>query len=65
VEKLPRLPDQSHMKNWLECIRSRKAPIADIEAGYRHSVACCMAAEAYFSGKRMTYNEKTMELIPG
>ncbi len=65
TEKLPRLPDQSHMKNWLECIRSRKAPAADIEAGYRHSVACCMAAEAFFTGRRMVYNEKTMELMPG
>jgi hypothetical protein len=65
TQKLPAPPDQSHMKNWLECIRSRKPPVADIEAGYRHSVACCMAAEAFFTGKRMVYNGKTMELMLG
>ncbi|MDD4871458.1 MAG: Gfo/Idh/MocA family oxidoreductase [Kiritimatiellae bacterium] len=64
-QPLPKLLGDSHMKNWLECMRSRKAPTADIEAGYAHSVACCMAAEAYFSGKRMVYDHNTMELKAG
>ena len=29
----------AHMRNWMECIRSRKEPKAPIEAGYNHSVA--------------------------
>jgi hypothetical protein len=44
------------MKNWLECLRSRKAPNAPIEAGYDHSVAAIIADEAYVRGARMVYD---------
>ncbi len=30
------------MRNWMECVRSRKQPNASIEAGYSHSIALCM-----------------------
>ena len=29
----------AHMRNWMECIRSRKQPNAPVEAGYNHSIA--------------------------
>jgi predicted dehydrogenase len=47
----------AHMRNWLECVRSRKSPIADIEAGYYHSVALCMTIAALQSGKRATFDD--------
>ena len=37
---------EAHVKNFLECVRSRQQPIAPIEAGYAHSVAVLMADEA-------------------
>ena len=37
-------PSVSHMENWLECLRSRQRPNADIEFGYQHVVATVMAA---------------------
>ncbi len=45
-----------HMKNWFECLRSRKQPHATIDDGYNHSVACIMADEAYVRGERMIYD---------
>jgi predicted dehydrogenase len=48
--RLPDLESTPHMKNWLECLRSRKVPNAPIEAGYAHSVAAIMADEAYVRG---------------
>ena len=30
----------AHMRNWMECVRSRKATNADVRAGYNHSIAC-------------------------
>src|SRR6185436_11230708 len=36
----------AHMRNWMECVRSRKTPNADIHAAYNHSVALCMTIAA-------------------
>lgn len=55
----------AHMKNWMQCIRTRKAPVADIEAGYSHSIALCMAIAALHSGKRAKFDEKTQEVVLG
>ena len=40
-------PDQNHMANWIDCIRSRKTPNASVEIGYRSAVAAHMANLAY------------------
>jgi predicted dehydrogenase len=34
--------DDQHIRNWIECIRSRKPTMAPIEAGYAHSVAAVL-----------------------
>ena len=47
-----------HMANWLDCVR-RGDPggvYCSAEAGYSHAVACIMASEAYWSGRRMLYD---------
>jgi predicted dehydrogenase len=49
----------SHMTNWLECLRSRQQPNATVQNGFSHSVACMMATEAYWSGKRIYFDPKT------
>lgn len=51
-----------HMANWLECMRSRKRPHATVQDGFAHSVACMMAAEAYWSGKKV-YWDAANEMI--
>ena len=55
----------AHMRNWLECLRSRKQPNAPIEAGYQHSIACIMANAAYRTGQRVTFDEKKQEVMAG
>ncbi len=54
-----------HMKNFLDCVRSRKEPIAPIEAGYAHSVATIMADEALTTGRRMVYDAAKREVRAG
>ena len=54
-----------HMKNWFECLRSRKRPDATIDDGYNHSVACIMADEAYIRGKRMAYDPARRRIYEG
>jgi predicted dehydrogenase len=46
--------DQNHMANWIDCIRSRKAPNAPVEIGYRSAVAAHMANMAYRRKERIT-----------
>jgi predicted dehydrogenase len=55
----------AHMKNWLECLRSRKQPNAPVEAGYQHSIATIMANAAVHTGQRVTFDEKTQEVMAG
>ena len=55
----------AHVRNWMECVRSRKKPNADIYAGYNHAVADCMTAAALHTGKRVTFDEATQEVVTG
>ena len=54
--------DQHHMGNFLECMRSRKKPVADIDAGYGHAVATILANMAYRNWVRMEYDAERMEM---
>lgn len=55
----------AHMRNWLECLRTRKEPHAPVEAGYQHSIATIMANAAARTGERVTFDEKTQEVMAG
>ena len=55
----------NHIRNWMECVRSRKTPNAPIEAGYQHSIACIMANAAYRTGERVTFDAKTQNVMAG
>ncbi len=45
-----------HMGNWFDCMRSRKQPNSSVHDGFAHSVACMMAAESYWSGRKMYWD---------
>jgi len=48
-----------HMANWFECLRSRQQPHATVHKGFAHSVACIMAAQSYWSGKKVFWDAQT------
>ncbi len=56
-------PTSSHLQNFLECVRSRKAPRADAQAGFSHAVAGIMAAEALAKGRRMRFDSARLEIL--
>jgi predicted dehydrogenase len=56
---------QAHVRNWMECVRSRKQPNAPIEAGYHHSIAVIMTNAAYRTGEKVTFDENTQEVMAG
>jgi predicted dehydrogenase len=55
----------ANVRNWMECVRSRKTPNASIEAGYSHSVALCMNIAAIQTGQKVTFNDKTQQVMVG
>jgi predicted dehydrogenase len=58
-------PTQDHMANWLECVRTRRLPCADIQFGHQHAVATIMAAAALEMGRRQKYDPRKREVFPG
>jgi hypothetical protein len=55
----------ANMRNWMECVRSRKTPNANIEAGYSHSVALCMTIAALHTGQRVTFDDNRQDVVLG
>jgi predicted dehydrogenase len=55
----------ANMRNWMECVRSRKTPNASIEAGYSHSIALCMNVAAIQTGQKVTFDDKTQQIMVG
>lgn len=53
----------AHMRNWMECVRSRETPNADIHAAWNHSVALCMTIAALHTGKRITFDMQKMDVV--
>ncbi len=54
--------DGHHLGNWLNAMRSRGQTGATVDHGFSHSVACIMATEAYWQGRRV-YWDATREEI--
>ena len=55
----------NHVRNWMECVRSRKQPHAPVEAGYSHSIANIMTNAAVHTGEKATFDEQTQEVMAG
>lgn len=51
--------DQSHMANFLDCVRSRKQPNAPVDLGYKTAVAAHMANISYREKRRVTSDSVT------
>jgi hypothetical protein len=49
-----KIPAQDHMRNWIDCVRSRKTPNASVDIGYRSAIAVHMANLAYRQAQRVT-----------
>jgi len=52
-----------HMRNWFECLRSRKQPNATVRHGFSHAVAVIMAARAYREGKKLWWDAANEKIV--
>lgn len=55
--------DADHLMNWLNAMRERKQPNANVDHGFSHSIACIMATQSYWSGKRLYWNPSSEEIV--
>ncbi|MGC1363279.1 MAG: Gfo/Idh/MocA family oxidoreductase [Silvibacterium sp.] len=52
-----------HLMNWLTAMQSRKQPNANVDHGFSHSIVTIMAAQSYWSGKKLYWNPQTEEIV--
>jgi predicted dehydrogenase len=67
-ESLDALPVQlyastNHLKDWLDCVRTRKLPICDVEIGCRSVTVCHLGNLAYWNHRRLKWDPKKECLI--
>jgi hypothetical protein len=63
MSKRPRNFDDSHIKNWLDCIKSRKLPHADIEIGHRSATVCHLGNIARWTGRKLRWDPAKEKFI--
>jgi len=66
----PLRPDEVHLfqspghhRNWIECIRSRKDPLCDIETGARTVAVVQLGNLAYWHGRRLKWNPEKWRFV--
>ncbi|HTM53704.1 MAG TPA: Gfo/Idh/MocA family oxidoreductase [Pirellulales bacterium] len=52
-----------HMQNWLDCIRSRKQPVADVEIGHRSITVCHLANITRAVGRPLRWDPAREQFI--
>ena len=52
-----------HVKNWLECIKTREMPISDVETGHRSSTVCHLGNIARCVGRKLRW-DPVKEIFP-
>jgi predicted dehydrogenase len=54
---------RAHARDFLDCIRSRKAPVSDLESAQRVSVACHLANLSLRLGRKLRWDTKTRTVV--
>jgi predicted dehydrogenase len=52
----------AHVRNFLDCMRSRQDPSAPIEAGQTTNITLAMTIESIWSGRRIRWNPSTRQM---
>jgi len=61
--KIETEPRESHMENFLRCLRTRKTPILDADTAYRAMVPIGMAVQSYREGRVLYFDEAAEKVV--
>ena len=56
---------RNHQEDFINCVRSRKAPITSVETGARSVIACHLLGFSYYYGKRFKWDPVKADFAPG
>lgn len=63
LERRPAGFVENHQRNWINCIKSREAPIADVEIGHRSTTVCHLGNIARETGRRLTWDPEREQFV--
>jgi predicted dehydrogenase len=52
-----------HQRNWLDCVKSRKKPICDVEVGARSVTVCHLGNLAYWNHRKLKWDPKEWHFV--
>ena len=59
-----RLPDTGgHHRNWVDCIKSREQPVADVEKGARTVSLIHLGNQAYWNHRTLRWDPKNWQFL--
>jgi predicted dehydrogenase len=64
VQKFPGDCTTDHVRNFLDCCRSRQRPNGDVWLGHRGAQAALLAVQAYQEGRRLKFDGGREEVLP-
>ena len=54
---------ESHMENFLRCVRTRETPVLDALTAYKAMVTIAMSVESYREGRVLYFDERRQKVI--
>jgi hypothetical protein len=54
----------SHLQNWIDCMKSREKPVADVEIGHRTATICHICGIIRQLGRKLRW-DPAKEVFPG
>jgi predicted dehydrogenase len=59
----PNDDDADHLLNWLRAMQTRTQPNATVDHGFSHAIVCIMAAQSYWSGKKLYWDPRIEQIV--
>ncbi len=53
----------THLANWIACIKSREMPVADVEIGHRSTTVCHLGNIARWAGRKLQWDPEHEQFI--
>jgi hypothetical protein len=63
VVELKTEPRESHMENFLRCVRTREQPVLDALTGYKALTTIAMSVQSYREGRVLYFDERKQKVV--